>query len=408
MHALLLKIIGAALFGGDVPAIRREQIENLFSEAGAQAVFSILFHTLDSQMKELLSSNEYAAYSERFLVHAIAGAQNFAEHGELHDLMTENNIPYTTLKGISSAMYYPDPGLRNMGDVDFLVNIGDLQAAGRVLEMAGFTVDHGEEENSKHIAYRRPPASIWEMHRSVNGIPENTIGERIKEEINRVIETSETVNVDGNVCCVPDKLHHGLILLLHTASHLTSEGVGLRHLCDWIVFASSMSDTEFKELFEKKLKEFGLWQFAQVLTSIGICYMGAPKRKWAWEVIESNRVDEEVLKKLLEDILNGGNFGTKDMNRYREIKYISDDKGKINNNGILLQGFKSLNIRVYDNSKIIRKYKILLPMGWIKEGTKYFGLLLSGKRKKTDTRKMFNEASERKRIYRQLKLFDVF
>lgn len=43
------------------------------------------------------------------------------EHNELDRLMKSAKIPYVILKGCASALYYPRPAERVMGDVDFLV-----------------------------------------------------------------------------------------------------------------------------------------------------------------------------------------------------------------------------------------------------------------------------------------------
>lgn len=112
------------------------------------------------------------------------------EHDELNKLMTENDIPYCALKGLASAYYYPDSSLRDMGDVDFLIDEKDFERAKQAVLNAGFTVDHGDQADSLHIAFKREPMSIWEQHRSVNGIPGGKIGERIKKEIVLTIETS--------------------------------------------------------------------------------------------------------------------------------------------------------------------------------------------------------------------------
>ena len=406
IQRLLLQGIGAALFGKRAPIAADNQITPLIKESKAQAVFPLLFSVLDGQLQEKLSPGQYAAQSEEFFRYAIAGTQNFAEHSELHELMTANEIPYVVMKGFASAMYYPEPSLRSMGDVDFIVRPEDLDKAGKLLEGIGFAINHGEEEESKHIAYTRPPMSIWELHRTVNGIPGGEVGGRIRAEMDRAIETAEPVNRDGVICMAPDKLHHGLILLLHTASHLTSEGVGLRHLCDWVVFASSMSDVRFREIFEKKLKRFGLWQFAQVLTLLGIDYLDAPKRVWALEAVESHKLDDTTLEGLMNDILSGGNFGTKDMNRYREIKYISDRGDRtVSSGGIIRQGFRTMNQKVCADFKTIGKHKILYPVGYFAEGGKYLGLLITGKRKSSNTKRMLKEAAERKKIYSSLKIF---
>ena len=403
---LLVKIIGTSLFGTKLPRIEKEMMLPLVKESEAQTVYPLLFSAIGSQLQEKLSDEQYNHLSENFFRLAVMGTRNFDEHSELHELMTANGVAYVVLKGLASAMYYPEPSLRTAGDVDFLVSMDKTDEAGMLLESIGFVVDHSEEDYGIHIAYSRPPMSIWELHHTVNGIPDNALGRIIQAEIDETIATARKAEVDGAACLVPDPYHHGLILLLHTASHLTSEGVGLRHLCDWVVFASSLSDPEFRVMFEKKLKSFGLWRFAQVLTLLGIQYLGAPKRVWALEALGSHKGDDVTLKGLMNDILSGGNFGKKDMNRYREIKYISDrGDNTVSSGGVLRQGFKTLNKKVFTDFKTIDKHRALLPFGYIAEGSKYIGLLVTGKRKSSGTKQMLKEAAERKKLYNSIQFF---
>ena len=183
---------------------------------------------------------------------------------------------------------------------------------------------------------------------------------------------------------------------------MTTTGIGLRHLCDWAVFESSFENDEFSDMFETKLIELGIWKFAQIMTLVCEKYLGTPKRKWA----ENPEIDESLIDDVMLDILSGGNFGKKDGNRQREIKYISDrEQGRLGNKGIFAQAINSLNSKVYSNNKVINKYKILLPVGWIIEGSKYFGLLISGRRKNSDSFTMLKEVSKRKNIYKNMEIF---
>ena len=52
-----------------------------------------------------------------------------------------------------------------------------------------------------------------------------------------------------------------------------------------------------------------------------------------------------------------------------------------------------------------KKRRIFLPIGWIAEGGKYVGLLVSGKRKSKNTSAMLREAAKRKDIYSKMELF---
>ncbi len=398
----LLAIVGYQLFSEDKPQINTGDISDILKEAKTQTVFTTVFPLLQEKLKKS-SPNEFLQYQEEFYGNVITNTNNFMEHAELHSLMTENSIPYVTMKGLASAYYYPDSSLRDMGDVDFLVYEKDFERAKQAMLSAGFVIDHGGEDDNIHIAFKRNRVSIWEQHRSVNGIPNGLVGELISEELDRTIETSVLVELDGAVCRIPDKFHHGLIILLHMISHMTSEGFGLRHLCDWAVFANSFSSDEFRNMFESKLKSYGIWKFAQTLALVSQRYLGMPEKEWA----ENPKITDELLDEFITDILNGGNFGKKDMNRYREIKYISNrGERTVDNKNVFVQMFGTLNQKTYSDYKWIKKSKIFLPFGWIAEGGKYIGLLVSGKRKSKNTSAMLREAAKRKDIYSQMKLFE--
>jgi hypothetical protein len=397
----LLNTISFQLFGGEKPNISHNIIMHVLKEAEAQTVFSLAFAYLQKELT-IISAGNFDELNEKFYRNVILNTNNFQEHNELHDLMESRQIPYVTIKGLASAYYYPDPSLRDMGDVDFLVFENDFESSKRAVLSAGFKFDHGDEEDSIHIAFKREPVSIWEQHRCVNGIPEGSVGELIREELDKTIETSKLVELDGAVCRIPDKFHHGLIMLLHMISHMTSEGIGLRHLCDWAVFVNSISNNEFVGLFSEKLNSFGLWKFAQIMTATSEKYLRIEHKEW----IESAELDDDLLEDVITDILNGGNFGKKDLNRYREIKYISNrNERTVDSKSVLLQAFDAVNKKACDDFRFIGKHRLLLPIGWLAEGGKYFGLLVTGKRKSKGTSKMLKEAAKRKNIYSTMELF---
>ena len=402
-YRALLQVLSCQLFGGEQPDLTESTIKNVLKEAEAQTVFSLVFAYLQDDVKAV-SAEKFNALSEQFYRNVILNTNNFQEHNELNELMGNAGIPYVAIKGLASAYYYPDPSLRDMGDVDFLVYEKDFEAAKQAVLSAGFEVDHGEDEDSIHIAFKRELVSIWEQHRSVNGIPDGLVGELIKKELNRTIETAKLAQLDGSVCRIPDKVHHGLIMILHMLSHMTSEGIGLRHLCDWAVFANSIGNDEFTKLFKAKLKRFGLWKFAQIMTAVSEKYLGFEHKRWT----ENSEIDENLLEGVIEDIMNGGNFGKKDMNRYRETKYISNrGERTVDNKSVFTQVFNTLNKKVYKNHSFISKHRVLLPAGWIAEGGKYIGLLVTGKRKSKNTSAMLKEAAKRKDIYSQMDLFEL-
>ena len=108
--------------------------------------------------------------------------------------------------------------------------------------------------------------------------------------------------------------------------HLNGEGIGLRHLCDWAVFVSSMSRAEFCELFEKSLKSIGLWHFACVLTSLCVEYLGCN----AESLLE--QIDNDSISLYMSDIIKGGNFGQKDDDRSHQALLMSRENAEKESN----------------------------------------------------------------------------
>lgn len=95
------------------------------------------------------------------------------------------------------------------------------------------------------------------------------------------------------------------------------------------------------------------------------------------------------------------------MNRYREIKYTSNrGERTVDNKNVIAQLLGTLNQKTYSDYSWIEKRKVFLPVGWVAEGGKYAGLLVSGKRKSKNTSTMLKEAAKRKGIYSRMELFE--
>ena len=371
-----------------------------------------------------------------------------AEHAELHRMLsgapsgdwrlaTGDSIPYVILKGCASAAYYPEPFLRQLGDVDFLIAPEDVGRADKLLRENGFT--YKESSNTDERIYSRGK-SVWELHVAANGTPGGEVGVRVRALMADAIEkatfchserseeshkktAAETKEIprppfptnlgglgspgatwdarddSGNSFLVPSEFHHGLILLLHTARHMTTGGVGLRQICDWAVFSAHMGG-RFPGVFEEKLRSVGLWKFACILTQLSSEYLGAPVQNWTGEP------DRELLAALIDDIFAGGNFGGKDRSRRDQAKFITDRKsGGAASGSAAGQAVRSANEIVRRHWPAAAKLPILYPAGWAFFGGRYALRAALGKREKPDVRSLSKNAGLRRRIYTRLDLF---
>lgn len=369
--------------------------EEVYQECCSQSVPILVWNALD---KKHIPEETAQRWEKTVIASAYNNLQVTWQHLLVDRLMEKGKIPYVILKGSASAAYYPAPMDRIMGDVDFLVSSADFEKAGEILKAEGFVP--WEEEHICHVVYRKDNIHL-EMHFEPAGIPYGKPGELVREYMKDVMEQAQEIQVEGEKLRVPSKFHHGLIILLHTSHHLTGEGIGLRHLCDWAVFVSSMTDEEFRALFEEKLKAIGMWRFACLLTQTCIRYLGCPPRQWP------GREESSLTAAIIRDVFDGGNFGNKEESRKHE-SYLISNRGKdgVGKYSFLRQMILSLNEIVYTHISGARKFPIILPLGWIFYGGRYLIRMIRGQRPRLHPEETLEGAAARRKIYRQFRLFE--
>ena len=390
---ILLDILANNLFNaGRTVNLNEENLNAVWCEAYAQAVTLMAFHKSDIAILQ----SEKCAYIRKKLSQSLANnAKIDFEHVRICNIMQKADIPCTILKGFASALYYSDALMRSMGDVDFLVDTDNFEKANEILMQNGY-VTSGKNHDVHDIYLGK--ICRCEMHFQPSGIPHGKAGVKVRKYLDDISEKAETVQTELGAITVPCTFHHGLIILLHMCHHLTGDGLGLRHLCDWAVFINSLGEKKFLETFEKTFKDIGLWEFAKTMTFISCKYLGLKGMQWA------QSADEKLADYILIDIIIGGNFGQKNADRSHESLLISSKNEK--KVSMLHQFFISANSIVYKNWKAARKFKILLPFGWIFFGGRYIIRSLFGKRPKIRPNKVAKEASERMDIYAELRLFE--
>lgn len=388
----LLDIV-AANMRGEKYTLPITDHERLLEESRAQAVALQVFDTLskDSLPEDPKRVNFLlGCFASSFHVHN--------QHAQLHQLLEKHGIDYCVMKGSASAWYYPTPTQRTMGDVDFLVAPQTIPRVTEILKSEGFTP--WEEEHVCHIVFQKPGTHL-EMHFEPAGMPQGKAGDLMKDYLADIFDRTETVEIDGMVFRKPSDFHHGLILLMHTYHHLLSEGIGVRHLVDWGAFINALDEDVFADLFVEKLKAIGLWQFTKIISGAAHVYLGVPYRKWMGEI------DRKLSADLMDDILQGGNFGRKDSSRVYQGLAISD-RGK---DGLTKtsvgQVFSSLSALAKNRYPVFQKMPVLLPVGWVMIGIRRAGKIIRKEQSMPNLAGFGEKVNSRKQLYHQFKLFET-
>lgn len=389
----LLALTAHAFLGRECAVPPQTDWQELIREAEEQTVLPCLLSC--GELPEPVRRGELRTAADHLLTNNL---RVYYSHGELHRLMTESGIPYVILKGCASASYYPDPMVRTMGDVDFLIAPEYLDKADRVLREAGFT--HLDDHHDMHTVYTRGEEHL-ELHFSATRFPEGPAEEVLRSLLADVVERRELREVSGFEMYLPSDFHHGLIILLHAVRHLFSSGLGLRHLCDWAVFVEGLSDEAFCAMFEGPFREAGLWRTAQLLTLVCVRYLGCTPREW------TGTAPDTLLEGILSDIFRGGNFGIKNP-AYRQASLFLSMEGRSGAGwrGRLGQLIRSMNRMIRNRWPIAKRFPFLLPLGWLFWGLRFEIRVLLGKREQLHPVGIAAEVERRSAVYREFYLYE--
>ena len=395
---LLIRILGYQLFGGTKPSFENVDWSSLLAEAKKQAVFPLVFSCVEDELRQALSAQEFLAYEQRNAGFYSSAIRSRYDHDCVHKLLTQHGVPYVILKGQATARYYPDPYCRSMGDVDVLVEPDNLDKVGSLLTAEGFREEEGSWRHPFHRTYLRHKTEV-EVHWAVPGLPSEE-NEALKRCLSGILTDAVLVEEDDCSFLMPSPFHHGLILLLHTLSHQLRDGIGLRHLCDWLVFEDSFSDEAFRSLFQKPLQEIGLWTFAQVLTSVGIRFFGCAPKAWC------AGADDQLCEDYLMDIASSGNFGGHNRTRLTHSRfYLNPEHPESTSDHFIKTGLAAVGHLARKRYPKLAKNPILFPIGCGFVVIPYLYRMARGKRVNPLKKDFRIAVSKRESLYSRLRLF---
>ncbi len=222
---------------------------------------------------------------------------------QISEKLEQDGFQCCLLKGQGNAEMYSNPLRRCSGDIDVWIDADEetvYQYVKRVYPDA--------EVSYKHIHFPVFEDALVDVHvtplKFYSGLYQKRLQrwieqnkeEQFKHRI-RLAETSRNI-------CVPSRQFNVVYQLGHMLIHLFDEGLGLRQVVDYfyVLKGLDISRKEREELI-LTLKSLGMYRFAQAIMWVESSVLGLPAERCVVKPKERRG------KRLLEDILEGGNFG---------------------------------------------------------------------------------------------------
>ncbi len=389
----LLSLIKKSLgFKGEI-SFDGVSVRELIDEARSQAVTALAYDATHNENLELSPQAENF-WRQKAITATIHNENNLILQNEIDAEFNKSGILYAVLKGASIARLYPKPELRSQGDIDLLIKEEALPSATEIIKNMGFELLHDEHDHQ--LSFLKGKQNI-ELHRKINGIPkkDKMANEYLTALFEKAAENAERASIGEYSFSVCQPVLQGVTLYLHTRRHFYSEGIGLRHLCDWAVYCESSFDAKIIEELTEIFSKCNMLKFAKVLTKTCILYLGV-QNPYAVEFSLGEDIADGLCEKIMEDVFISGNMGRKS----REAKYA----GKLienQNKGNIFKRYMNFSYYAWG---ITRKYPVLAIFTPFCIGGRFIFRVISGKRCFKDIKGAVNLAKEREKLYKDLEI----
>lgn len=224
---------------------------------------------------------------------------------QLANLYTQHGIDFLLIKGHSVSSLYPNPNHRQGGDVDFFI-YNQPDQADRLLLSMNIPLDSHSE---KHTNFVFNGVEIENHHLLIDSYIYKS-GEVIESLMIDGENKTETLLVGGTAIPIPSVDLNAIFLLLHPLMHLLEGGVGLRHVCDWMLFMKKNHEKIDKKRFCREIGRLKIKRFTNAMATISVDYLDAEPQFFPIRIKK-----RKAQKVLLQKIFAGGNFG-----QYRKLQ----------------------------------------------------------------------------------------
>ena len=310
-----LELLRAGLWGGcpDVTLFQGEvNWKAIFKIAREQAVQVLVADGLEA-LPEHLAPKKETIYKVaiRRTTNSLAYKVQKSLINRITTLFNEEGIPSILLKGQGVAQNYQKPESRMCGDIDIYVGMDNFHKACEILRREGAEELIHQDEHESHIAFDLDDKTI-EVHKKSDVIRGRKLNDSFQKWTTIHLDakladgTLPKWNNDGTLINIPDPTYNAFYIIHHAVRHMLGEGIGLRHVCDWMIFLHTHQDQIDKEELKAKLAEYKMataWgQFGALATK----YLGFPEEHLLVPPINQNESKAELL---LQHIFSTGNFG---------------------------------------------------------------------------------------------------
>lgn len=217
-------------------------------------------------------------------------------------LLRQHGIEPVLLKGFGLAMLYPNPALRQFGDIDLFVGLEDFHEACALLRSMPGSYNWGEEVDSgRHynIEFGQYPMEIHRVSADVENEKDSAVYAFIEREGLR--EHPQRVNFDGFEISVPSKEFTIFFTFFHAWHHFLTTGVGWRQLSDVAMALHAYRDQFDTDDLQEWIDAMHLLQPWQTFGYLLVHCLGLPEAEMPFYETSCHHKAKRLYKRIMKE-----------------------------------------------------------------------------------------------------------
>lgn len=222
-------------------------------------------------------------------------------------VLRENGVESVLLKGQGIARNYPQPELRQCGDIDLYVGLGKGEMVREILAPIAEKVDEAERVNvGKHYHVTMPGGVEVEVHRLTDLIVSPKRNVIYQAASDKGTSTGlVTYDFGGTAVNTPADDFNAFFIFNHLFHHFLTSGIGLRQFCDWMMFLHARKGRLDLEYLGKLLNDMDMMKPWKAFGCVLVKLLGMPEEEFPFY----DRSQEGKVGKIVRRVLDEGNFG---------------------------------------------------------------------------------------------------
>lgn len=300
-----LSLLRAALLGNNANrlTVKGESLPDVIRLAAFQGTGPLVYDQLLKQ-KDVEISDYLRILMKQQCLHSMRQQQVMIPLlSQAWNALLKADIHPVLLKGFGLAQYYPQPYLRQWGDMDVYVGQANYHKGCKVLRETFPEATHTIEESEDHKHYNFEFGNaVLEMHR-VSMTFYHFRDRRYYEQLEAKYLTKDgpIFDCEGLTITTPEETFNVFFVFLHAWHHFTETGMSMKQLCDVAVMLHANRDILDRKRLHEMLTKLHLMEVWQLFMYIMVHYLGLPKEESPFYVEKSREHAELLFKRVMEE-----------------------------------------------------------------------------------------------------------